>query len=266
MTNAKQFWALLKFQTKVNPFVWFVPIFLSAPLFITGTFLSWYHPSLHSVLGVQNLFFVGLVALWVLVPEIAQGGNSTRSAGTEFLLTRAVDRPIFYRSRAALFYVLVFLIPLVGLVLSLKTPDLKVTEYSNVAQQECLRNVRGSTLEADPSGGRSPLIAIPRGNVLVEEWHFWMYVITAVGAQTLLSLLYPLKYRTYIFYAVFLGIIFLPLAVGLREMRAATPTYMERLFFSFASHQAAFWTITALGLIWGQLWCERRFCRLEQTA
>ena len=93
-----------------------------------------------------------------------------------------------------------------------------------------------------------------------------MYVITAVGAQVLLSLLYPLKHRTYIFYAVFMGIIFVPLAVGLRQMRAEAPTHMERLFFSFASHQPAFWLITALGLISGQLWSERRFCRLEQTA
>jgi hypothetical protein len=34
--------------------------------------------------------------------------------------------------------------------------------------------------------------------------------------------------------------------------------------FTFAAHQLVFWILTALALILGQFWCERRFARLEQ--
>jgi len=35
-------------------------------------------------------------------------------------------------------------------------------------------------------------------------------------------------------------------------------------FFSFVAHQPLFWFLAALAFILGELWCERRFARLEQ--
>jgi hypothetical protein len=58
--------------------------------------------------------------------------------------------------------------------------------------------------------------------------------------------------------------IFVPLWINLHSSRMDTLPSMEHLFFTFAAHQAVFWVLTALALILGQFWCERRFAGLEQ--
>lgn len=266
MNKTKQFWALFKFQTTVNPFIWTMPFALGAPLLFSHALPSSYHPNLSSLLTVQNLFFVGIIGAIVVAPERFRfgGGNEAWSSGIEFLLTRAIDRPILYRSKAVFLYVLVLLMPLVSLFGSLKNPDLKVIEYSEVARQQCLSLVPGSTLEKDPSGSRSPLISIPRGNVLVEEWHFWLFLVSAVGVQALILLLYPFKHRLLIFYVSFMSFIFVPLLWDLYFIKVRAPSLYERPFFFFAANQTLFWILTALVFVLTQLWCERRFARLEQ--
>jgi hypothetical protein len=267
MNTTKQFWSLFKFQTTVNPFIWFMPVAFGAPFLITGNFPSSYHPNLSSLLTVQNLFFVGIFGAFVLAPERFLSGATSpawSSSGTEFLLTRAIDRPLLYRSKAAFFYILVLLMPLIALLQSFKNPDLKVTEYSDVAQQQCLSHVPGSFLEPDPDGSSSPFIVIPQGKILIEEWHFWLFIISVLVVQALILLLYPLRYRLWFFYAIFLSFIFVPDLIDLHHIRDELPSHMERLFFSFAAHQTAFWILAALALILGQFWCERRFARLEQ--
>jgi hypothetical protein len=273
MKTANQFWALLKFQSTINPFIWAMPIAFGLPLFLTRALPDSYHPSLSSLLTVQNLFFVGIFGSMVIAPERFQWGaaNAAWNPGSEFLLTRAIDRPILYRSKATFLYVLVLLMPLMSVYYSLEKPDLRVTEYSDAARQQCLSNVPGSRLEKDPSGNRYPLIFLPRGNVLIEEWHCWSFLAAIVGVQVLLLLLYALKYRILFFYVFFMGSIFVPLIWDLlwtfHNIHVGKPTSTslgEGPFFFFASHQLLFWSLTALAVIAGQLWCERRFAQLEQ--
>jgi hypothetical protein len=202
MNTRKQFWALLKFQATINPFVWFLLLAFGGPLFFIGDF-SKYHPNLPSQLMIQNLFMVAMAGLWIISPEMAQPWGTTGwSSGTEFLLTRAIDRPVLYRAKAAFLYFFVLLTPMVSVIYSLKHPDLKATEYSPLAQQECLSHVPGAVLEPNPNGSRSPLIAIPRGNVMVEEWHFWMFAVSSFGIQLLLLTIYPLKIE-HLFFTLF---------------------------------------------------------------
>jgi hypothetical protein len=265
MNKTKQFWALLKFQTTINPFVWFLLLAFGGPLFFMEDFSSSYHPNLPSQLMTQNLFMVAMAGLWIIAPEMAQPWGTTGwSSGTEFLLTRAIDRPVLYRAKAAFLYFFVLLTPMVSVAYSLKHPDLKATEYSAIAQKECLSHVPGAVLEPNPNGSKSPLIVIPQGNVLVEEWHFWMFAASAFGIQVLLLTIYPSKHRTFIFYAIFMIGIFVPLWINLHSSRQETLPSMERLFFNFAAHQTVFWVLTAFALILGQFWCERRFASLEQ--
>jgi hypothetical protein len=248
----------------MNPFIWFMPVAFGAPLFFAVSFPDSYHPNLSSLLSIQNLFFVGIFGSLVLAPDRFQFGTNTASvSGTEFLLTRAIDRSLLFRSRSVFFYILVLLIPFITVGRSFEKPDLKVTEYSKPAQELCISHVAGSTLEPDPSGNTSPLIVIPRGNGLVEKWHFWMFIISALGVQALVLLVYPLKYRLWIFYGIFMSFIFVPDLVDLHHASAGTPTDTERLFFSFAAHQTLFWILTGLALVLAQLFSERRFAQLE---
>jgi len=270
MNTTKQFWALFKFQTTINPFIWFLPLVFGVPLLlplISGSVAKTYHPSFFSLLMNQNLFFVGFIGAMIMAPEKFQfGGSNLISSyyGGEFMLTRAIDRPVLYRVKAVLLFLLVLLLPFVGVLNSVHKPDLIVTEYSKQAQQECLSQVPGSTLLPSEYKKSPPsLLSIPRGNVLVAEWQFWVFLAVAVLLQLLIMVLYPFKYAKFVFWALFFVLIFVPL-FDLTHLGKDQPTFNEQIFFSFASHQTLFWIFTALTFVLSQLWCERRFAQLEQ--
>ena len=267
----KQFLHLVRFQMLATPFVWFMPFAVGVPQFFILFQRSDYHPDLDSVLQVQNLFMTAILGLWMLAPEMAQSrgtGNPSQFGGTEFILTRAVDRPVVYRARAACLYLLVFLIPLIACGHALTSPDLKISAGSKMEKAEVLRSVPAAREE--PRTGRgAPAILLPRGNVLVEEWHFWMFALAAAIVQVILILLHPLRYRLFFFYAVFMTAIFVPLFgilfwnlrhIGHDQLMSTN----ERLFFLFTRHPLPFWLLTAAAIILVQLWCELRFARQEQ--
>lgn len=270
MNPCKQFWTLLKFQTSINPFIIFMPLVFATPLYIkyfTGSIGHDYHPSLDLLLSNQNLFFVGFIGIMLLAPEVFQfgGANAMWSNGTEFLLTRAVDRPLLFRARATFFYLLILIIPLGSLLTALKNPDLKISEYNKVLHQQVLDQIPGSVAAPVDKDGRTTVISVPNGNVLVESWHLWVFAFTAIGTQVLLFLIYPLKYRKVIFWVVYLGALFIPLFLlphGASKTEQLSPN--EIVFFSFATHQAFFWILAGLALLFGELWCERRFAQFEQ--
>jgi hypothetical protein len=195
MNRSKQFWALLKFQSRTNPLIWLMALALSVPFLFKSELPSSYHPSFHSVLDVQNLFFVGIFGVIVLFPDRFRfrGGNEAWTSGTEFLLTRAVDRRILLRSKSAFFYAFMMVAPVAVLLLTMRSPGLTMTEYSDTARKLCLESVPGSVLLPDPSGSLAPLISMPHGGVLIEEWHCWLILCTIFGVQALLLLLYPFK-------------------------------------------------------------------------
>jgi hypothetical protein len=272
MNKTKQLWALFKFQTTINPALWFMPLAFGLPIFLpmmmVTTHVKNYHSDFFSLFMNQNIFFVGIFGVMVMAPERFQYGAAGVTAaysGGEFLLTRAIDRFVLYRSKAALLFILVLLLPLISILISLGEPDLVVDEYSKVVRQECLAQVPGSALVPDSASKRpSTLVAIPRGNVLVAEWQFASFLITALALQLLILLLYPLKFAKWVFWAVFFGLVFVPSIYAIHTIGKNTPSTNERLFFWFAAHPALFWGGLAIAFVLCQLWCERRYAALEQ--
>ncbi|HUB67684.1 MAG TPA: hypothetical protein VL981_09390 [Candidatus Methylacidiphilales bacterium] len=265
MSTPRQFWTLLKFHVSVNPFIGFMLIAFGVQPIMAIFDSSTYHSDLSFSLFVQNIFFVLLLGLWILAPDMAQqswGRTLSWSSGTEFLLTRAISRSLIYRTRAVLLYALVLLIPVLSLVQALKQPDLKVTEFQKPARQMCLATIAGSVLESEPGTGSS-LIFLPWGKVLVGKWQAWLFIISALATQILLMLVYPLKRRTFIFYALFFILIFGHVWIAFLDVHNNVVPPVEHLFFVFASHQMLFWGLTVIAVVIGQLWCERRFAALE---
>jgi hypothetical protein len=271
MNTTMQFWALFKMQTKINPAMWFMPLIFGMPLFvplITGTIhMKSYHSDFTILLMNQNLFFVAIFGAMIVAPErFMYGATSLVSSysGTEFLLTRAIDRPVLYRAKAAVLFTLVLSLPLIGILYSLKDPDLVVSEYSTTVQQQCLANVPGSAILPPDKDHRTPnLISISRGNVLVAQWQFWVMLVTALLLQFAILALYPFKYAKWIFWILFMSLAFSPL-IGLMTSNGKGHVYDNvQLFFDFAGHQVLFWCVTAVLFVLGQLWCERRFARME---
>jgi hypothetical protein len=219
------------------------------------------------VLGNQNLFFIAIFGSMILAPEKFQFGGANLASnfyGTEFLLTRAIDRCVLYRVKVSFLYFLIFAMPLVAILHAWKEPSLVVNEYSKIVQKDCLSAIPGSTLSAPEWNKSVPsLISIPTGNVMVAGWQLAVFFLTALFLQLLILLLYPLKKAKAFFWGLFIVFIFLPF-LELRSIGQNAPTLKERLFFSFATHQVLFWVFAGLLFFLAQLWCERRFARLEQ--
>jgi hypothetical protein len=256
MTKSRQFWALFRFLARIDPILWIIPLtMIGLPLLFNEANAV---PGLFPILSAQLPLVVGILGVWALSRGIWAGGY-------EFLLTRAVDRPVVYRVRAALFYVAIVLVPLASLAHSLREPELKVMVIAKSAVEKCLVSVPGSTRVPDPSGSRGSVITMPRGNVMVNSWRLWIFAVTAFGVRVLLAMVYPLKHRVVIFCAVFLVCVLAPLFEEFQLQRADGASRMVLFFFSFVAHQTAFWIVTAIILILGQLWCEHRFCRLDHS-
>jgi hypothetical protein len=88
-------------------------------------------------------------------------------------------------------------------------------------------------------------------------------LMAALTLQILILVLYPFKYGKIIFWVFYFGLILIPL-FDLTHLGKDEATVNEQLFFSFAAHQPLTWILTALAFVLTQLWCERRFARLEQ--
>jgi hypothetical protein len=269
MNTTKQFWALFKFQASINPFIWVMPIAFGVPLLLPFILSHQdFHSSFSLLLGNQNMFFIGIFGAMILAPERFQFGAAnftTAYYGSEFILTRAIDRPVLYRAKAATLYLLILSLPCVAVVNSLRNPDLVVDEPTKTVQQACISHVPGSALRLSKwdRHDRPSLIAIPRGNVLVAEWQLAVFLVAAIILQLSILALYPFKYGKLVFWVFFFGLILVPL-FDLTSLNTDQPTINDRLFFSFAANQFLFWCMTVLLFPLTQIWCERRFAQLEQ--
>jgi len=260
MNTSKQFWALVRFHTLVSPFVWAMPLAFCVPLFM----MVQSYPSLNLLIQVQNLFLVAVLGALVVAPEIFSGGAAAANGyglGIEFIRTRAVDKAVLARSRAACFFATALVAPLLIAAYALVHPDVQVSIYPSSVLRDCLRYVSGSTLVANGTR-RTDLVSIPSGNVLIAAWHIWEFLVVACLVQALVYLLYPLKHRRSIFW-ISIAVVSLSPLLGLFGHYDTVPLY-EALFFRFASHQALFWSGALVALIAGQAWSEWRFARLEQ--
>ena len=267
MNKTRQFWALVKFQVAINPFVIAMPLVIAMPYYMPYfARLRDYRPNLDLLVQNQFLFFVAILGFLVLAPEIMRSGaySAAWPTGTEFLLTRAVDRYLVFRARTAFFYFLILVIPLFALLGALRNPSLQISEFDKALHRQILDQIPGSMSAPANPGGRGDLITIPNGNALVESWRAWQFLFLAVATQVFVLLIYRLKYRRFILWATYMGLAFLPLIIlstfGYKGGRSAS----ETTFFVFVSHQWLFWLITIAALILGQAWCERRFATLEQ--
>ena len=258
MNTSKQFWTLVRFQVAVSPAVWVLPLALCTPLF----FIWHGDPSLDLIILTQNLFLIVLLGALLLAPEIFTSASMSQAAGlgAEFIRTRAVDKSVLVRAKAAFFYYVAQVAPVGVLLYSLGSPDLRVTIYSKTVRLDCLQHIAGSALVAD-SGGRSNLVSIPLGNVLIATWRAWEFLALAVAVQVFVYLIYPYRCRRILFWALIILTSVGPVFGTLFQHN--TVPWDERLFFSYAAHQALFWILAAGALVIGQIWCERRFAQLE---
>jgi hypothetical protein len=262
MNTMKQIGTLLKFQAAVSPFVWVIPFALCTPLL----FMLHDEPSLNLLILTQNLFMVLLLGALVLAPEIFTTASNSQAGGlgSEFILTRAVDRKLLARAKAIFFYLIALVAPIALILYALmrQEPSLHAAIDSKAGRLDCLQHIAGSTL-LKGRDGRADLVAIPSGNVLVATWRSWEFLVLAILVQVFVYAIHPLRYRRYCFWALILLVSLAPAFGTLSSYRGSIP-WDEHFFFCYAANQSYFWIPAIAALFLGQAWCERRFARLEQ--
>ena len=268
MNSAKQFWALFKFQALANPFLLVLPIAFSFPMLLPllGRYAVASDVDFFELTFNPMLAPVGVFAAMIMAPDrlmFAGGGASMAQFGSEFVLTRAVDRPVVYRARAALLYVLLLVLPLLGLVHAAQHPDVVVREYTPKIQQQALALAPGSALlPPDSAHGKPSQIAIPRGQLLAAEYQLLTPLLLLCLMQIGVLLLHPLRYGKVIFWCLYVALAFAPF-LSIPSAHSALPTLSERAFFLRAGHELVVLAATAVVFIATQLVCERWFARLE---
>jgi hypothetical protein len=270
MNRSKQFWALVRFQTLVNPFLWIFLLAFTLPLFIEFNKSPDYHPSLGMLLTDYNQIMIIIMGSMVLMPEAFHFAATPASAlsGTELLLTRAVDRPLVFRARAAFYAFLILLVPTLLTLAALPNPDVQVGEYNRTLHEAILARLPGSaSTPVGPHDALNPIL-IPGGNVLVHAWHIGTYLMLLLLTQAVVFVVQPLsgRLRRWLFWTLVFAVgmlpIFEPLATLASTMHEKLP-YNELFFFWYVTHQVEFWGLLVLSAIALQWWCERRFARME---
>jgi len=254
----------------MNPFLWIFPISFSIPLLAEFRQMPDYHPSLGLLLSDYNQFLICMIGAMVLLPEAFYFGSAAASnvGGTEFLLTRAVDRPLVYRSRAANYLLLVSAVPALLTFHALFRPDAQVGEYSRTLHDAVLAGLPGSTSAPVGAHGELKPILIPGGNVMVHAWHMGTNLLIVMAVELTMFLVLPLagRFQRWVFWGLILGVGFLPILEPLKSladsMHEKVP-YSEQFFFWYANHLVLYWGGMLVCVCALQLWCERRFARME---
>jgi hypothetical protein len=267
---------LFKFQALSNRKLWYIPALMLLG-FSTDIFRIIQKIDFDLDSQISNTFVLWLL-LWAPYSKRFPGIHPLAGMSTQFLVSRAVDRNILYRSTLALLYFVILAVPFAIFLFALKKPDLEVYLYSGISPDLCLSHVPGSSLVTTHTGHDRPLIFIPNGNPLIAAWHLWAFLVGMLGMQFLSLIPYHklrwLKISPFVwksFFGILLGLllsvfgILVGLLFGLLciVVILASLSYNNHLFYSFAAHQTAFWIVTVPMLIVGQFLCERRFARME---
>ncbi len=263
MNPTKQLWALVKGQFAAYPGFLVISLIFCFPLI----WMHGPHPSLDLLIASPNLFLVGIYGCLMLAPEflaMAPQGPSL-GYGTDYLLTRALNRNVVARARTAFFLFIVLIGPAAMLLIAQQSPGLNVAPYSREVGLLCLSHIPGSsavtTMPDFPN-----LVFVPNGKVLFAAWHLWSMLAVAAAVQILIYAIHRFKYRRFVFWLVFSVLAFGPLAAPYIPPLTRTlgaMSFGKQVFLSFAANQPLYWLLILVAAFAGQLWCEWRFSRLE---
>ena len=266
MSSIKQLWTLARFQLAITPGVLLLAVANGFPCIIEY-FLFIYRKGptdLDLLISNQLIYFMFIFGPNLLAPDLGSSGkiNSLRASGTEFLLTRAVDRHLLFRSRSLLFFFVLLIIPLISLAASLHHPGLNIFESNSSLYYRVMQVLPGSIPQAPDTDGKLKEIFLPNGNILIGIWRIWLPLCIGVITLLFLTLASKVKYIWWllmplgvalIFYFCFPSVFF----HGSSDTGREGLNLNTALFFFFATHQLFCWLIAISALFLSLYFYER---------
>jgi len=222
MKPLPQFFALLRYHLFSSPWIWLFPyVFgLQPSLIAMNGSGRWSVAELAALTSLSMLPW--MLAAFIFAGEKLLGGTPGLTTQTyqqiqtfagEFLLTRAVDRPMVFRAKLAMYWMFI-LVPLLVLVVSMAwRPELTVSVSSKTQAevQFYLTQLPGASLTAADRGAQA--VSSPRG------WLTFGLAMAFAGAAIsavcplIIYAIMPLRFRKWIFWGLFAIVAALPVAL-----------------------------------------------------
>lgn len=220
MKPLQQFLALYRYNAFASPWIWVFPVTFGVQpcmMLMMGSTMS----SLTLLLGSVSMLLILpiMVAAFVFAGDKLLAGTPGLTPQTsqqiqtfagDFLLTRAVDRPVVFQSRMALYWTLI-LVPLVAVIgLTLWRPELSLSVPLKAPSTASLYLAHLPGAVVSKTTEHSQVITSPYGRVVLAGVLALIGAASAAFAPILIYAILPLRWRKWIFWILFTGAVFLP--------------------------------------------------------
>ena len=243
MKPLQQFLALLRFQAFATPRIWIFPVAFSfQPYFSLMTGDTWWGLSL-PLSSSTMLFMISMMeAAFVFTPELwtgmtgatQQAQQNLQGCSPDFILTRAVDRPVVFFARAALFWILVLLPAIVLLGVAAWRPSIaiEVRLPSPGDGAVYLETLPGASVTKTTSYAET--ISSPTGRLAIVGTLVLLSIACSAFWQGFVFAISGFKYKRWLFYTAVVGVVGSPfLMLGGRSRS------LETLVFLILKHPVA---------------------------
>ena len=237
MKPTQQFLALLRFQAFASPRIWIFPVAFSIqPCFSFMIGDTWWGGLFLPLSSSTMLFMIPMmVAAFVFTPELwtgmaganLQAQQNLQGCSADFLLTRAVDRPVVFRARAALFWILVLLPAIFLLAVALRWPSvsIEVPLKPPGAGRVFLETLAGASVTKTTSYAET--IFSPTGRLAIIGTLMLLSIACSAFWQGFVFAISGLKFKRWIFFSAFVGVIGFPfLMFAGRNSPLETPVFL----------------------------------------
>jgi hypothetical protein len=251
MKPFQQFFALLRFQASAAVPLLLGPILGWWPCIYLMSGDNWWGLS-HPIFCVTYLLLISmLMAMFTFAPELRAGMPGTtlqpqqnlQGFSADFLLTRAIDRPVVFHARAALFWILI-LFPVIGMLgLAAWKPAISIEVPLNPpgVGTMYLETLPGASVTKTTK--TTETITSPAGRFAI-AWVMGLFaVVLAAFCQGFVFAINGLKFKRWIFYTVLYGGIF-----GATSVPLWGQVRPENLVFLILKHPLAAVGLTGLGV------------------
>jgi len=179
-------------------------------------------------------------------------GNSVGPGAFEFYFTCVMDRRILLRARTTALFIFILTPFLLNVGVSVFTPEISFGRASAELMQR-------------QHPGTFPFI--PHGAVAYTAWLAWSAMLAFLVLQTygtwIARRVKPNDWRTAILPGVPILVLLVLMILGARGYLGARINVYENSFLFFSAHPLALVTALAALAAVVQIWCERRFSKLE---
>jgi len=203
---------------------------------------TWWGLSLPLSSSTMLIMIPMMVAAFVFTPELwtgmtgatQQSQQNLQGCSLDFLLTRAVDRSVVFRARAALFWILVLLLAILLLALASWWPSvsIQVPLKPPGAGMVYLETMPGAAVTKTTSFAET--IFLPTGRLAIVGTLVLLSIACSAFWQGFVFAISGLKFKRWLFYAALIGMIGFPFLMLRGRSRS-----LEALVFLILKHPVA---------------------------